>query len=291
MRLTKEAAKDAKRLGYRLPVSRSEEGIRFKSSLAFTAVVIDELVQVKKQENRLIENSFNANYAAAEAEGGDSEQESSDLEFTEEELKRFRRAQPYDIELAEEIADMGRNVMISDELFRQQQVEEEDENMLMKTQHVFREVYEIEEASPPPKNDPNIETITEAMLEWVFLDLAGELLVKPLFSERLIDKNNFFRPKTVSDKERLRFMELLEVNFPSVSELNSKLNQKICPLPTELLRCMRIDFSEEEEDDDNSYEEIGKYEFIIGQEICNEAIKDFLQEIEEESPAAEAALG
>lgn len=39
---------------------------------------------------------------------------------------------------------------------------------------------------------------------------------------------------------------------------------------------MRIDFSEDD-DDDNSYEEIGKYEFIIGQEICNEAIKAFLK--------------
>lgn len=48
-------------------------------------------------------------------------------------------------------------------------------------------------------------------------------------------------------------MELLESHFPSLEELNAKLNQKICPLPTELLRCMRIDFSEEDEDD-NSYE-------------------------------------
>ncbi len=64
------------------------------------------------------------------------------MEFTEEELKRFRRAQPYDIELAEEIADMGRNVMIGEELFRQQQMEE-DQNNLMKTQHVYREIYEI----------------------------------------------------------------------------------------------------------------------------------------------------
>lgn len=45
---------------------------------------------------------------------GSEGEESSDLEFTEEELRRFRRAQPYDIELAEEIADLGRNVMISE---------------------------------------------------------------------------------------------------------------------------------------------------------------------------------
>lgn len=65
--------------------------------------------------------------------------------------------------------------------------------------------------------------------------------------------------------------------------MNVKLNQKICPLPSELLRCMRIDFSEDDEDD-NSYEEIGKYEFIIGQDICNEAIKIFKQQIEEATP-------
>jgi hypothetical protein len=52
---------------------------------------------------------------------------------------------------------------------------------------------------------------------------------------------------------------------------------------------MRIDFSEEEEDD-NSYEEIGKYEFIIGQEICNEAIKEFLQAIEAEAPSVRPSL-
>jgi hypothetical protein len=40
--------------------------------------------------------------------------------------------------LASEIADLGRNVMISEELLRQQQVEE---NQLMMTQHVSREVY------------------------------------------------------------------------------------------------------------------------------------------------------
>ena len=123
----------------------------------------------------------------------------------------------------------------------------------MKTQHVYREIYEIEEASPPPKNDPEVDTIADTVLQWVLLDLAGELLIKPLFSERLIDKNHFYKPKPVSDQERLKFIQLLQKNFPILEELNSKLNQKICPLPTELLRCMRIDFTEEEEDDDNSY--------------------------------------
>ena len=37
-----------------------------------------------------------------------------------------------------------------------------------------------------------------------------------------------------------------------MQELNNKLNQKICPLPTELLKCMRIDFSEDEEEDDDN---------------------------------------
>jgi hypothetical protein len=51
--------------------------------------------------------------------------------------------------------------------------------------------------------------ISEKVLEWIFLDLTGELLIKPLFSERLIDKSHFYKPKPVSDKERLRFIELL----------------------------------------------------------------------------------
>lgn len=60
-----------------------------------------------------------------------------------------------------------------------------------------------------------------------------------------MDKNHFYRPKPVSDRERLRFISLLENFFPSVEQLNLKLNQKICPLPTELLRCMRIDFTDD----------------------------------------------
>lgn len=118
--------------------------------------------------------------------------------------------------------------------------------MFMKTQHVLREVFEIE--SPPPQKNARVENLTEKVLEWIFYEFAGELAIKPLFSEKLIDKNHFFKPKTVSDKERLKFIELLEQHFPKSEELNLKLNQKICPLPTELLKCMRIDFSEEEED-------------------------------------------
>ena len=84
-------------------------------------------------------------------------------------------------------------------------------------------------------------------------EAAGEMILKPVFSERLLDRGNFYKPKAVSDPERLRFLELLKRNFPTARNINQKLNQKICPLPTELLRCMRIDFSEEDEEDD-SYE-------------------------------------
>jgi hypothetical protein len=51
---------------------------------------------------------------------------------------------------------------------------------------------------------------------------------------------------------------------------------------------MRIDFSEE--DDENSYEEIGKYEFIIGQDVCNQAIQEFRAGVEAASPPAVAAM-
>jgi len=76
-------------------------------------IVIDELVKVKRQDNRQYLHSDRSDSTNKKLHE-DSDQESSDLEFTEEELKRFRRAQPYDIELAEEIADMGRNVMINE---------------------------------------------------------------------------------------------------------------------------------------------------------------------------------
>lgn len=71
-------------------------------------------------------------------------------------------------------------------------------------------------------------------------------MLRPIFSERLIDKSSLQKPLPVSDKERLKFLSLLEQNFPSIEILNTKLNQKISPLPSELLRCMRIDFSEED---------------------------------------------
>jgi hypothetical protein len=88
-----------------------------------------------------------------------SDGESSDLEFNEDEMWRFRQAQP-DLEFAGEIADLGRNVMISEELLRQQQAEEGVENQLMRTQHVSREIYEIEEASPP-RCSPRAERLAD----------------------------------------------------------------------------------------------------------------------------------
>jgi hypothetical protein len=43
-------------------------------------------------------------------------EESSEIEFSEEELKRFRKAQPYD----PSIADMNRNLMIGKDFFEMQ---------------------------------------------------------------------------------------------------------------------------------------------------------------------------
>jgi hypothetical protein len=47
MKLTKEAMKDAKKLGFSLPVSRSMEGIRFKSPLLLDDIIIDELANLQ----------------------------------------------------------------------------------------------------------------------------------------------------------------------------------------------------------------------------------------------------
>ncbi len=46
----------------------------------------------------------------------DMSEESSEIEFSEEQLKRFRKAQPYD----PSIADMNRNLMIGKEFFEMQ---------------------------------------------------------------------------------------------------------------------------------------------------------------------------
>jgi hypothetical protein len=60
----------------------------------------------------------------------------------------------------------------------------------------------------------------------------------------------------------LNFIQLLSENLPEKSSLHHKLNQNITPLPSEILKCMRLDFTEDSIDDENydeSYEEINKY--------------------------------
>ena len=101
--------------------------------------------------------------------------------------------------------------MISEELLRQQQAEEQ--NQMMKTQHVFREIYEIEESSPP-RSSPQVDLLTDWITNCVIWESAGEFLLRPIFSERLVDKSQLQRPSPVSDKERLQFLALLEQNFP-----------------------------------------------------------------------------
>ena len=49
-------------------------------------------------------------------------EESSEIEFSEEELKRFRKAQPYD----PSIADMNRNLMIGKEFFEMQRFSDKE---------------------------------------------------------------------------------------------------------------------------------------------------------------------
>ena len=71
MKLTKEAVKDAKQLGYRIPISRSLEGIKFKSPLMIDDIIIDELFQIKKDHGKKAETSNKMEE--------DSDQESSDL--------------------------------------------------------------------------------------------------------------------------------------------------------------------------------------------------------------------
>ena len=57
MKLTKEAVKDAKQLGYRIPISRSLEGIKYKNPIILDDIIIDELFQIKKDNGRKVEIS------------------------------------------------------------------------------------------------------------------------------------------------------------------------------------------------------------------------------------------
>lgn len=52
MKLTKEAMKDAKKLGFNLPVSRSMEGIRFKNPIVLNDIIIDELAHLNDKKDK-----------------------------------------------------------------------------------------------------------------------------------------------------------------------------------------------------------------------------------------------
>lgn len=76
--------KDAKKMGITLPISRSMEGFRFKSSLVISDLIIDELPQLKKPEKSPKElNSKQSQKSEVEVRMSESDNESSDLEFTE----------------------------------------------------------------------------------------------------------------------------------------------------------------------------------------------------------------
>ena len=67
-------------------------------------------------------------------------------------------------------------------------------------------------------------------------------------------------PPLVTQLQRDRFISLIEENLPPISKLKEKMNQKITPLPREILKCMRLDFSDEiEDEEEENYEEISKY--------------------------------
>ena len=67
-------------------------------------------------------------------------------------------------------------------------------------------------------------------------------------------------------------MEEIFENLPEKSVLLSRLNQQICPPPLELLKCMRVDLFPVDYDEEGDLSEMDKYEFIIPQTICIDAI-------------------
>lgn len=69
----------------------------------------------------------------------------------------------------------------------------------MVTQHVFRQIYQIEEATPP-KSSLNTDQLTDWVTNLLIWEVAGDFMLRPLFSERLIDKNHFNRPMLIADK-------------------------------------------------------------------------------------------
>ena len=44
--------KDAKKLGFNLPVSRSMQGIRFKNSIVLNDIIIDELAHLNDKKDK-----------------------------------------------------------------------------------------------------------------------------------------------------------------------------------------------------------------------------------------------
>ena len=79
---------DAKKLGYDLPISRSVEGIRYKSPLMLNDIIIDELAGRRTEDRPRQMPSLLAKYRETEPEPRIhidliSDGESSDLEFTD----------------------------------------------------------------------------------------------------------------------------------------------------------------------------------------------------------------
>ena len=110
------------------------------------------------------------------------------------------------------------------------------------------------------------------------------MIMSSRICDRLIDRSHIVYPKLITEEERVQFLEIIDKNMSDVSSLNSKLNQKITPLPMEILKCMRLDFSEDanEEDEDN-FEEISKYEFVLSQEICAKSVMLFKYKVDEKN--------
>jgi hypothetical protein len=72
----------------------------------------------------------------------------------------------------------------------------------------------------------------------------------------------------------------VESFLPPQATLLTLLNQQISPPPIELLKCMRVDFYEEEQEVEE--EEIGKFEFVIPQEACTKAVKLMVEKQDKE---------
>lgn len=161
---------------------------------------------------------------------------------------------------------------ISDDFIRQQQrVSLEDHSS---TQSVFfdmspepvekaplRETYQLsDEKDLSARANPEIDILVEWQIEMLGWELATEIIQRPIVSDKFLDRSHLVRPAPVSDEERNRFLNILNENLPDELTLHRKLNQKITPTPSEILRCMRLDFSEDDfEEEDECYEEISKY--------------------------------